>query len=98
MIQRRRHEYLLSFLPSLEPIGSIPPMSKSDLLAQVVESKGPVRTIEILFLSDDLTQYQALLAEEMGATHEPLPYADAKAVSSVVRAHVEAAPALQAAV
>ena len=65
MIQRRRHEYLLSFLPSLEPIGSIPPMSKSDLLAQVVESKGPVRTVEILFLSDDLTQYQALLAEEI---------------------------------
>ena len=65
MIQRRRHEYLLSFLPSLEPMGSIPPVSKTDLLEQVVESKGPVRTVEMLLLSDDLAQYQALLAEEM---------------------------------
>ena len=64
MIQLRRHEYLLSFLPSLEPIGSIPPMSKSDLLAYVADSKGPVRTVEMLLLSDDLMQYQALLAEE----------------------------------
>ena len=65
MIQFRRHEYLLSVLPSLEPIGSIPPMSKSDLLEQVTDSKGPVRTVEMLLLSDDLTQYQALLAEEV---------------------------------
>ncbi|MEJ2703748.1 MAG: DUF2764 family protein [Sedimentisphaerales bacterium] len=60
-----RHEYLLSVLPSLEPIGSIPPMSKSDLLAQVADSKGPVRTLKTLLLSDDLMQYQALLTEEV---------------------------------
>lgn len=65
MIQLHRHEYLLCVLPSLEPIGSIPPMSKSDLLEQVMDSKGPVRTVEMLLLSDDLTQYQALLAEEV---------------------------------
>jgi hypothetical protein len=65
MIQLRRHEYLLSFLPSLEPVGSIPPMSKSDLLEQVIDSKGPVRSVEMLLLSDDLMQYQALLAEEV---------------------------------
>ncbi|MFC1636067.1 DUF2764 family protein [Planctomycetota bacterium] len=40
-------------------------MSKSDLLEQVIDSKGPVRTVEMLLLSDDLTQYQALLAEEV---------------------------------
>jgi len=65
MRQLRRHEYLLSVLPSLEPMGSIPPLSKSDLLEQVRASKGPVRTVEMLLLGDDLTQYQALLAEEI---------------------------------
>lgn len=65
MIQIRRHEYLLSLLPSLEPIGSIPPMSKADLLEQVRDSNGPVRTVEMLLLSDDLIQYQALLTEEV---------------------------------
>lgn len=63
--QLRRYEYLLSALPSLDPIGSIPPLSKSDLLEQVINSKGPVRTVELILLSDDLMQYQALLAEEL---------------------------------
>ncbi|OHB73333.1 MAG: hypothetical protein A2Z25_00320 [Planctomycetes bacterium RBG_16_55_9] len=65
MSSLRRYEYLLSFLPSLEPIGSIPPMSKSAFLEHVIESKGPVHTVEMLLLSDDLMQYQALLAEEV---------------------------------
>lgn len=65
MIQTRRHEYLLSLLPSLEPIGSIPPMSKAGLIEQIRDSNGPVRTVEMLLLNDDLTQYQALLAEEI---------------------------------
>jgi len=65
MIQHRRHEYLLSFLPSLDPMGSIPPMSKYDLLQQVIDAKGPVRSVEMLLLSDDLMQYQALLMEEI---------------------------------
>ena len=65
MSQRHRHEYLLSALVSLEPIGSIPPLSKSDLLEQVMDSKGPVHSVAMLLLSDDLMQYQALLAEEV---------------------------------
>jgi len=65
MSQLHRHEYLLSALPSLDLIGSIPPLSQADLLAQVIASKGPVRTVETLLLSDDLMQYQALLAEEI---------------------------------
>ena len=59
-----RNDYLLSTLPSLEPIGSIPPMSKSELLVQVVDSKGPVRSVEMILLSDDLIQYEAFLSEE----------------------------------
>ncbi len=55
----------MSALPSLEPIGSIPPMGKRDFLDQVGESKGPIETVEVLFLGDDLTQYQALLADEI---------------------------------
>lgn len=65
MSRSRRYDYLLSVLPALEPIGSIPPMSKADLLEQVTDSNGPVKTVEMLLLSDDLTQYQALLAEEI---------------------------------
>ena len=65
MSKLRRYDYLLSVLPALEPLGSIPPMSKRDLLEQVAGSTGPVRTVEMLLLSDDLTQYQALLTEEI---------------------------------
>jgi len=66
MSKLRRYDYLLTVLPALEPMGSIPPMSKRDLLEQVAGSNGPVRTVEMLLLSDDLTQYQALLTEEIG--------------------------------
>jgi magnesium chelatase subunit D len=52
----------------------------------------------LLDISPRPSRPASLLAAEMGATHVPLPYADAKAVSSVVRAHVEAAPALAPAV
>jgi hypothetical protein len=68
MSKLRRYDYLLSVLPALEPMGSIPPMSKRDLLERVAGSNGPVRTVEMLLLSDDLTQYQALLTEEI--THD----------------------------
>ena len=70
MSRLRRYDYLLSVLPALEPMGSIPPMSKRDLLEQVAGSNGPVRTVEMLLLSDDLTQYQALLTEEI--THDQI--------------------------
>lgn len=66
MGKSRRYDYLLSVLPALEPIGSIPPLSKCDFLEQVVDSNGPVETVKMLLLSDDLVQFQALLAEEIG--------------------------------
>lgn len=72
MGQLHRHQYLLSTLPSLDPIGSIPPLRKSDLLEQVIDSKGPVRTVEMLLLSDDLMQYQALLTKEVERDHVDL--------------------------
>lgn len=65
MSKLRRYDYLLSVLPALEPMGSIPPMSKRDFLECVADSNGPVRTVEMILLSDDLTQYQALLAGEI---------------------------------
>lgn len=65
MSKLHRYEYLLSTLPTLEPIGSIPPLSKHTFLEQVIDSKGPVDTVRVLLLSDDLMQYQALLAEEI---------------------------------
>jgi len=65
MSKLHRYDYLLSVLPALEPIGSIPPLSKHNFLEQVIGSKGPVNTVEMLLLSDDLMQYQALLAEEI---------------------------------
>lgn len=65
MNKLHRYEYLLSVLPTLEPVGSIPPLSKQTFLEQVIESNGPVGTVKTLLLSDDLIQYQALLAEEI---------------------------------
>ena len=60
-----RNDYLLSALPALEPIGSIPPMSKSELLEKVADSNGPVDTVEMILLNDELFQFEALLTEEI---------------------------------
>lgn len=65
MSRFHRYEYLLSILPTLEPIGSIPTLSKQSFLEQVTESNGPVSTVRTLLLSDDLMQYQSLLTEEI---------------------------------
>ena len=65
MSKFHRYEYLLSILPTLEQMGSIPPLSKHALLEQVIGSNGPADTVEMLLLSDDLMQYQALLTEEI---------------------------------
>ena len=64
MVELGRYDYLLSALPALEPIGSIPPMSKREFLEQVVDSKGPSETVAVVLLSDDLIQYESLLAKE----------------------------------
>lgn len=61
----RRYEYLLSILPALEPMGSIPPMNKREMLERIIEANGPVDSVEMLLLGDDLVQYEALLTEEV---------------------------------
>jgi hypothetical protein len=60
-----RYDYLLSALAALEPIGSVPPVTKSDFFAMVRDSKGPIKTVETILLSDDLSQYEAFLAKEI---------------------------------
>jgi hypothetical protein len=65
MSKFRRYEYLLSALPGLEPIGSVPPIGKRSFLEMVIEAAGPVRTIETILLNDDIQQYQGLLAGEI---------------------------------
>ena len=59
-----RYDYLLSILPGLEPIGSIPPMSKNEFLSIVSGANGPIKTVQAILLSDDLVQYEALLSQE----------------------------------
>lgn len=41
-------------------------MTKQDLLDQVAGAKGPVQSVEVLLLMDDLIQREALLAGEIG--------------------------------
>ena len=65
MNRLRHYHYLLSTLEPLEPIGSIPPISKGELLERVIGSNGPAETVKMLLLSDDLIQYEALLAGEI---------------------------------
>ena len=60
-----RYDYLLSSLAALEPIGSVPSVTKSDFFAMVRESKGPIKNVEAILLSDDLSQYEAFLAKEI---------------------------------
>ncbi len=61
----RRYDYLLSALPALEPLGTVPPLGKQDFLEKVQEVHGPVDTIKALFLSDELIQAEALDAGEI---------------------------------
>jgi len=61
---KRRHHYLLAFLPHLGEVGDAPPLTSADLLACVTESGGPRALIEALLLADDLMQRDSLLAGE----------------------------------
>ncbi len=65
MTTLKRYDYILSALPALEPIGSTPALSKKEFFTLICSSKGPVNTVEVLLLSDDLLQYEALLSNEI---------------------------------
>jgi hypothetical protein len=57
--------YLMSALPGLGDLGSLPPMSLARLLEQVIDCEGNHVVLEALLLSDDLLQRQALLSNEI---------------------------------
>ncbi len=61
----RRYDYLLSALPGLDTFGANPPMSKQDLLDRLSEAEGPVQTVQVLLLMDDLVQREAILSGEL---------------------------------
>ncbi len=61
----QRYDYLLSALPGLEPLGAVPPMTKQEFMEKVRESRGPSQSIEMIMLSDDLMQAEALDAGEV---------------------------------
>jgi len=60
-----RFDYLLSMLPGLDTWSAPAPVSKQDLLERVADAHGPVQTVKLLLLMDDLVQREALLAREM---------------------------------
>jgi len=72
MSRKQRYDYLLSALPGIKGLGSAPPMSKQHLLERVQATRGPVDSVICLLLSDDLTQYSALLAGELKSSEAEL--------------------------
>ena len=62
--------YLLSALPTLGELGSVPPMPLAVLLERFIESGGNRVLLDALLLSDDLLQRQAVLSREI-ETVEP---------------------------
>ena len=64
-LMARRNYYLLCALADLKAFGSSPPVSKQELLGLVVETGGPSDLVEVLLLSDDLLQREAVLAGEI---------------------------------
>jgi hypothetical protein len=84
----KRHFYLLCVLPDLNPLGSVPPINKQELLAVVTESGGPADVVRTLLLSDDLLQREAVLAGEVEPDQaEPavLSFKDAEEAQSLPR-------------
>jgi hypothetical protein len=54
--------YLLSALPGLGELSSMPPLSREELLEHVTGNSDAIKILESLFLGDDLLQRQASLA------------------------------------
>ena len=59
-----RNYYLLSLLPGIGELGSAPPMSIGELLAQVGDISGAAALIKALAFGDDLRQRESFLAGE----------------------------------
>ena len=56
--------YLITALPPLGELGSVPPLTSHQLLEHVAQSPSAEAAIKTLFLADDLLQREALLAGE----------------------------------
>ncbi len=54
-------------MPELEALGSPPPVRKIAFLERITEVRGPVASVQTIFLADDLMQREALMAEEIVA-------------------------------
>ena|GEM_PF-268454 len=57
--------YLITSLPSLEELGSTPPISMSQMLERSADNPEGKALLEVIFLSDDLLQRQAFLSQEI---------------------------------
>jgi hypothetical protein len=57
--------YYLASLPTPGELGSTPPVTPAELITLLETAAGPRRLVETLFLMDDLTQREALLAGEI---------------------------------
>ncbi len=61
----RHHYYLLSALPALDELGSVPLLSPSQLYQHVAASPKATKLVEAVLLADDLVQREAYLAGEI---------------------------------
>jgi hypothetical protein len=64
MTSVKQHFYLLCVLPGIGEFGSVPPISRQELLRFVTESEGSVDVVQAMLLSDDLLQREAALSGE----------------------------------
>lgn len=81
----KQNYYLLAALPGLGELGSMAPLTPTELLAQMGDAASARPLVEALFLSDDLLQHQGfgageleeldlvVLTGEQGKNTEPLP-------------------------
>ncbi len=63
-----RNYYILTALPTLGEFGSTAPMSMGQMLESVLDSPASKALLEVVFLSDDLLQWQSFLAGEIAET------------------------------
>jgi hypothetical protein len=61
----KQNYYLLAALPGLGELGSVVPLSATELLGQVGDAASARTLLEALFLSDDLLQHQGFGAGEL---------------------------------
>jgi hypothetical protein len=65
-----RNLFLLTALPPLGELGSVPPLGLAEILEHVAEAPGPRELLEVLYLAHDLLERESFLA---GEKEEPTP-------------------------